>query len=258
MRTSQNPIFARLFLLLLAALLVVAASGQDRSAATSHNWAVGSIQTSDLKPAQVKALLGNDALGATICDYALADLAGDGFYRLVVSIDYSGRHFCNDLRVISNDASAAQQLQVWNVEHVAAVVVKSFGREILRVPQPITDYEGAACIGVVPSFYAYSGGSLLQQNAEHVADYRALRDKFSSPTDPCQQAVADKLDRLLGDKTAGFARAQSWMRSGDASLRRKAVRVFSDIDDAPSQEALRTLALDSDAGVSNEAKVALH
>jgi hypothetical protein len=53
----------------------------------SGTWAIGSIRTADVKPAQVKALLGPDAaeVGAMVCDYAFADIACDGFYRLLVS-----------------------------------------------------------------------------------------------------------------------------------------------------------------------------
>jgi HEAT repeat protein len=67
----------------------------------------------------------------------------------------------------------------------------------------------------------------------------------------------DKVDRLLGDKTAGFSHAKEWMTSPDESLRMKAVWVFKDIGDADSQAALKILATDKDPGVAMEASAYL-
>ncbi len=232
------------------------APGTPRIVETS--WAVGTIKTSDLSLAKVKTLLKDDAEGATVCDYALADIAGDGFYRLAVSVDYSGRRFCNSLNVISSDG-ATKALDVWNVEHIADVLVKDGSHSVLRVPQAITDYEGADCIAVIPMFYSVLGGSLVSATNDHLTDYLALSKVLHSTplTDACAVVVADKVDRLLGDKTAGFPHAKSWMASSDPSLRRKALRVFEDIGDSDSQAALRVLALDKDPVVAGEAQAAL-
>lgn len=233
------------------------AQQRDRNS-LARSWAVGTIRTSDLNPDQVKALLGRAADDATVCDYAFADLAGDGFYRLVVSVDYSGRRFCNTLEVVANNG-ARQELDVWNVEHVSDVLIAEAGRQSLRAPEAITDYEGAKCIAVVPIFYSDSGDSLALATSAHLADYQALRAKMytAPPTDACGQAVADKIDRLLGDKTAGMTHAREWMVSQDPSLRRKAVRVLQDIGTSDALAALRRLVIDKDPIVAQEASTAL-
>jgi len=254
---------ALLFLGVLSCSLLGNASGQAHpgpaESAIGRTWAIGSIRTTDLKPAEVKALLGSEADDATVCDYAFADIAGDGFYRLLASVDYSGRHWCNRLFVISNDGRPAQEIQVWNVEHIPDILVKSTGHDTLRVPQAITDYEGAGCIAVVPMFYSFSGGKLVTAADEHAADYQVLRTKLKAtpPSDICAQIVVDKVDRLLGSKTAGFSHAKTWMKSPDPSARRKAVRVLEDIGDTASQAALRELSADKDPVVSMEANAAL-
>lgn len=225
----------------------------------SRSWAIGSIRTADVNAVQVKALLGADAddAGATVCDYAFADIAGDGFYRLLVSVSYSGR-FCNDLEVIANDGTA-QDIDVWEMENLTGILVKGTAHDDLRVPQAITDYEGTECIAVVPIFYSFSGRGFVPAPAKHTADYQVLQAELRSipPADVCAQIVADKVDRLLGDKTAGFSHAKTWMASSDPSLRSKAVRVFEDIGDSDSKAALKILAADKDDIVSFGARVAL-
>jgi hypothetical protein len=226
----------------------------------SGSWAIGSIRTADVKPAQVKALLGPDAaeVGATVCDYAFADIAGDGFYRLLVSVDYSGRRWCNQIEVFANDVAPPQDIHAWNVEKIVDTLVKNAGHETLRVPQAITDYEGTHCIAIVPIYYSFSGSAFVTATAEHAADYQALRENLhlAAPADICSEVVADKVDRLLGDKTAGFSHAKAWMESSDPSVRRKAVRVFEDIDDSASVAALKVLSNDKDPVVSMEARAA--
>lgn len=256
---------ALLLLCLLAFGLFGTALGQARpgrlaASVIPGTWAIGSIRTTDLTPAQVKALLGSDAsaVGAIVCDYGFADIAGDGFYRLLVSVDYSGRRWCNTLEVVANDGTV-QKIGVWNVEKIADILVKDAGHDALRVPQSFTDYEGARCIAIVPIYYKFSGGVFVTASAEHTADYQALREKLNStpPADVCAEVVADKVDRLLGDKTAGFSHAKAWMESTDPSLRKKAVRILEDIGDADSRAALKVLANDKDPGVAMGATAAL-
>jgi len=255
-----------LALLLALSGLVGASEAQQRADDESRiigTWAAGTIRTTDVTLSQVKALLGEDADDATVCDYAFADVAGDGFYRLIVSLDYSGRKLCNTLVVISRDGTAAK-LDAWNVEHIADVLVKEGEHDVLRVPQAITDYEGASCIAVVPIFYSLTGDSLVKATAEHRSDYELLLKKYTArpnnstpPANPCTEAVVDKVQRLLGDATAGLAHAKLWMMSDNPSLRRKAVRVFEDIGDSEARTDLKVLEADKDQIVSQEAHTAL-
>jgi HEAT repeat protein len=78
----------------------------------------------------------------------------------------------------------------------------------------------------------------------------------SPPADVCDVIEIDKIDRLLGNKAAGFSHAKVWMESPDPSLRSKAVWIFKDIGDADSQAALEKLSSDKDPVISMEADVA--
>ncbi len=228
------------------------------ASAISGDWAIGSIRNADVTPAQVKSLLeaaeadGYDV--GDVCDYSFADIAGDGFYRLIVTVDVSGRRFCNNLEIISNDGTVQHiDAWLWDVGKAAALVVKGDGHEDLRVPQTFTDYEGAnSCIAVIPIYYRFSGGKFVPAITEHAEDYQALRERLSSspPADMCDEIEADKVNRLLGDKTAGFSHAEAWMTSSDPLVREKAVRVFQDIGDAASKADLKVLATDKDPGVA--------
>jgi hypothetical protein len=257
------PFGARAIAVFLFFGLLYTAQGQQASAA-DHNL-TGSGIWSTLKPAprlnlaQVTALLGPEFDGAMICDYKFADPAGDGFYRLLVSISNSGR-FCNELEVITNNGRIVQELEVWNEARISDLVLNGLKPYTLRVSQAITDYEGTRCIAIVPMYLSFSGGLFAPAIAEHEADYQAFRAKlYSTPAaDACAQVVRDKIDRLLGDKTAGFSQAKAWMLSSDPSLRRKAVCVFEDIGDSASIVALRTLTKDKDDVVSLEANAALY
>lgn len=228
--------------------------------AISGSWAVGVSKMPKPKLEVIDALLGPDAsdAAATVCDYDFADIAGDGFYRLLVSVDYSGRRWCNTLEIIANDGTT-QELSVWNVEHIRDVVVKDGVAHTLRVPQALTDYDGTRCIAIVPTYYTLSGTSLVNSSAEHVAFYKTLQEKLSSaqPMDACSVIVVDKIGRILGNLTSGFNHAKAWMESSDTSLREKAVRVFEDIGDLNSQAELRVLASDKNPIVSMEALAAL-
>jgi hypothetical protein len=235
-----------------------ALAGEPAAPAISGSWAIGSIRTSDITPAQVRALFDQDLvdIDAGVCDYAFADIAGDGFYRLLVTVDSGGNRWCTNLEIIANDGTD-QEIHISNVEHIADILVKDAGRDTLRVPVPFTDYEGArSCTAVIPTYYRFSGEAFVTATAEHAADYQALREKLISapPADICSEVVADKVNRLLGDKTAGFSHARAWMESSDPSVRRKAVRVFEDIGDSASLAALKVLSADKDPVVAMEAR----
>jgi hypothetical protein len=166
MAFKARSLNAVLFLCLLFCGLIAKAVGQEHygksASAISGNWAVGSIQTSHVTASQVMKLLGSDYddVGAKICDYAFADIAGDGFYRLLVTVDISGRHLCNDLEIIARNGTA-QGLFVDQVDHIADILVKGVGHDVLRLPQAFTEYDGYRCRAIVPIYYKFSGGRFV-------------------------------------------------------------------------------------------------
>jgi hypothetical protein len=246
------------FILFCLVMCALPAQGQQQPIESS--WAIGSFEPSKITSAQVVGLLGDRASDATICDFVFADLVGDGFYRLVVSLDYSGRRFCNELDFFSDTSNEVHTIDVWNVERISDVLVPSGSHWDLRVPEAITDYEGASCLAIVPYFYSLIGGSVAVTNTDHFREYETLLAKLNGPTtvpNACTEVEVDKIERLLGSRTAGFSRAATWMSSSQASLRRKAVRIFQDIGDAASAKALRVLANDKDPTVSSIAATSL-
>jgi hypothetical protein len=70
----------------------------------------------------------------------------------------------------------------------------------------------------------------------------------------CLEMSRDKVSRILGNPRAGFDQAEEWMNSDNPSLRRKAARVFADINDSSSRDRLDKLSQDSDAGVAAKAR----
>lgn len=68
----------------------------------------------------------------------------------------------------------------------------------------------------------------------------------------------DKAKRLVGEQsTAGFDRAELWLKSGDNELKKNAIKVFHEIGDAPSMAALETAAKDENERISQRAIEAL-
>lgn len=188
-----------------------------------------------------------------ICSVAAVDLSGGNTYSILASIDWSGRHFCNDLRLFTKDVTGIkeQRFSAWKVEDVSGLVVDlgGDGKRVLMIPQLFSPYDGAMCVATWTKIYGAAGNGATDVSAEFSAFYRSreqsLRERLNrgEMQPECAQMELDKIERFLGaSPTAGFERTQQWMRSGNASLRSKAIVVFGDIADGPSKLELAKIA----------------
>ncbi len=218
-----------------------------------------------------------------ICSFDFFDAAKDGTYRLLASIDYSGRHFCNTVVAIGKRISGFQihELAAWQVDEVSDIIrdLDHDGGIELAIPQPLSDYEGGQhCMATWTRLYRWRNGHFEDASASFRQFYEnrlrqliaaapsvapgpresaspARRDEEESG---CALMEADKIRRFLGmSARAGFAQAVAWMGSADTSLRRKAIRVFDDIGDKDSLAKLGVLARDTDPSVAQAARGAL-
>lgn len=204
--------------------------------------------------------------GVTVCSAAEVDLDGGGRLELVVSIDYSGRRFCNTLAVVEKGSKADLQLiHTWEMDDVRHAIRRNAdGRLILVVPTALTDYEGTGCIAVWQRLYSMQRGALVDVSASYPEFYKARKRDVDATIAKlgkakvdtiCEVIESDKLDRFLGGSpTAGYTRAVTWMRSVDAAMRKRAARVFADIGDASSLAKLQVLSRDADRAVAASAQ----
>ena len=184
-----------------------------------------------------------------ICSVAVVDLSGGKTYSILASIDWTGRHFCNDLRIFTQDSTGIrhQDFQAWDVEDVAKLVVDIRGDGIkeLAIPKSYSSYDGAKCVAIWTSIHATSNGNMADVCTEFNSYYKnrlqILQDRLSKGEDQpeCAQMELDKIERFLKvSPSAGFERAQRWIQSNNPSLRSKAIVVFGDILDDPSKREL--------------------
>jgi len=203
--------------------------------------------------------------GGKICSVAQVDLSGVGNQRVLASIDWSGRSFCNDVWLLNADSESAgdQHLEAWNAEDVSKLIVDLGvpGERQLAVPSGYSQFNGARCVATWTVVYRERDGKIVDDSSNFPAFYqdrlRALQDRLNSGgAEPeCAQMEADKIERFLGvSPKAGFDTAQRWERSSDPSLRAKAASVFGDIGDEQSMRELRRMGV----GDSPEAVLARH
>jgi len=189
---------------------------------------------------------------------------------IVASLDFSGRHFCDMIARVSRTRPpmVMQKIDAWEADDLSKVVV-DFDRDgiaELIVPRAISNYEGAACIAVVPVIYKCSSTrcedvtrrfpTMVRQWIDRQTEYqRSLHDDVDEDTEACFSMERSKVQRMLGEnRRAGFADAREWMNSQNPRLRRKAAAVFGDIGDAASRANLLTLERDPDPTVVSIAR----
>ncbi len=241
---------------------VVAA--RDWEVDTSSALGVSSLSRSDIDDFVMKYLAFTPA-EASVCSAMFADLAGDGSYQLIASIDQSGRMFCNEVLIVKKDNAGFRSitLDAWCLNDVSKNVkdLAGDGRKELLVPQSLTFYEGVRCIATWTRLFRITDGSLSDVSSEFPSFYTSRlselrRDLVGNSKAPvCIGIEADKIERVIGTvPDAGLAKALTWMKSGNANLRLKAVCVLSDIGGPTSLEALRQASQDKDTEVSDAAK----
>jgi hypothetical protein len=269
---------ARFLIVGVLPLLMFAAPARADGLA-ARDWSMKASPSLIQKPPtteEVRAFVIN-VIGAQmnpqLCSFAFADFAHDGAYRLVASLDASGRHLCNVVVVIGKQGSqfgVANQWKVWQVDDVSAAM-QDFGHDghaELVLPQNWSPYEGVThCVATWQTIFQWDNGKFADHSSAFPDFYRTRQKQLKAALDAsmgygsdavCQQMEIDKIDRvLMVDPRAGFTRAEDWMKGSDSSLKRKAAAVFADINDADSHDDLKKLAEDPNTLVSETAKVYL-
>jgi hypothetical protein len=242
---------------------------------TMRDWSTDSVQSLEKHPptaSDVEKLV-NQTTGQSLdsdqtmalCSYKFVDFAKDGIFRLIASLDVNGRHFCNNVVVIGKSGEHFDLLNNWNVWKMDDVNAALYDlnndqhRELI-LSDDWSNYEGTKCVATWQKVYQWRNGKLTDNSATFPKFYKArlktLRTQIPHESDPtCDEMESDKILRYLGfSSKSGFARAMTWMKDPDESLRRKAVAVFADINDDASRKALAILKNDADPSVAAYAK----
>ena len=220
---------------------------------------------SDDDRARVNAVLAADDGFGKLCDGVV--LPGSP-RTAVVSVDYSGRHFCNQVMRIrlSGRPTIVDAFDSYAVDEVAAIVRSASpnGRVDIALPREFTDAgDRSQCRAVVSVLLRCDRSRcaetsprrfLTEQIAQRERALARLTDsgeELATGRRACLTAERDKLLRMSGqDRTAGVTQADEWRGSSDRFLRRMAIFVYLDVGDARSKQKLRELARDPDPSVS--------
>jgi hypothetical protein len=225
---------------------------------------------------KLQAIAGPFLEGQRICDIARVSLVPGRPADILVSVDASGRYFCNQVLRITTTGRPriVDYLPTWMLERVADAVadVDADGDNELVLRRHITTYEGADCIATTPVIYECTARTCSDTGDRHqgylakaleTVEHERDENRRTNPQRyreglACSIVEADKLRRRLGvDPRAGAGIAEQWMNDSDAKLRRKAVSVFEDIGDADAQRNLAVLSRDRNSSVADLARIAL-
>jgi hypothetical protein len=227
------------------------------------------MQLSDGDRATIAALLSKDDGFGQMCDGVI--LPGSPRTALV-SVDYSGRHFCNQVMRIrlARRPSILDTFDAYAVGKVSAIVRSASpdGRMEIALPREFSDAgDRSQCRAVVSSLLRCDRSRCVETRPRRfLTEQLAQREQaLATPVDAgdeqltrrrvCLTAERDKLRRMIGqDRTAGVSQADMWSASDDLFLRRMAIFVYMDVGDAQSRRKLRQLAADPDASVSGLAR----
>jgi hypothetical protein len=198
---------------------------------------------------------------ASVCSIRFADLANDGSYQLIASIDYSGREFCNTLLVVSKQGMQFKSatLGVWGLADVSHAVkdIAGDGYQELLIPENLTFYDGAKCIATWTQLLRLTDGKLIDVSSKFPEFYSRQLTKLQQAPNKndedsvCRKVEEYKLERVTGSvPNAGLTEALQWIRSSNPDLRVKAVSVLSDIEALGALEALRAATKDKDPEVA--------
>lgn len=204
-----------------------------------------------------------------VCDVLQVTLGPTTPPTIVASLDANGRNFCNRVILVQRDPTRiVQSIDSWLLDDVSSVVrdVDRDGRLELVIPRAFSTPEGAGCVAQTPLVFTCGNPRCVESSRQFPAFYseeldrveRAIAEVAPDKAEegmPCLIMNRDKVLRLLGVTAAGFEEADAWQRSADPSLRRKAVRVFADIDDVRSKQRLAVLSNDPDPRVASLARL---
>jgi hypothetical protein len=254
-----------------ALLLLIAAPALADSELAKRDWSTSSsgYELEKYPPSQAElSQLVNRTIDSSwtmgICSFKFVDVY-DGTFRLVASLDTNGRHFCNRVVVIEktgayfhviNDFKTVMSDQV---NEMLADLDKDHSPELI-VTEAWSRPETGHCLATWQKIYKWRTNKFVDDSASYPAyyknrlkDVRSMAVRESDPT--CHLMEADKINRFLGNQNAGADRAAEWMKSTDASLRRKAATVFADIRSDSAKKNLILLSKDKDPLVAESAQL---
>ena len=191
----------------------------------------------------------------TVGEFTWADLAGDGRYQLIATLDLSGRSLFDYLAVYERDNHGKVSVQ-WFPEETAigklSRVIRdlnSDGRRELVVSTlyPSGAYGAGSVSATWPAVYKLKNGTYEEASNEFgsfydtdvlpgllkdIAKARAEAGTSSySPKLVSQMLEKDKILRVLGrDQSAGLDEAREWAGSDDTNLARAGAAVLREIN----------------------------
>lgn len=208
---------------------------------------------------------------SSIGTFTWNDLAGDGTYQLVMTVDV-GRHFYNALVIYNRDANgkmSAQEIRGWEIGPLSDVIrdLNGDGKKELIIPSqlPCSTYRGAGAAPTWPAVYRLENGHYIEASREFPNFYlndvlpkldRRINEARSEQAQAWLIMERDKILRVINrNPAAGLQQAYQWMKSGDPELRADAAVVFGDI--GGHDEELKALGSDENLNVALAAKFAM-
>ncbi len=195
-----------------------------------------------------------------------ADVDADGVYELLVTMDYSGRVFYNNLYIVKQleGAYRRQWIFITSTEtfkeslgaSTAIYDLDHDGMLELILPIRIGAYRGASLTPVWTSIFKWEKYGYVEADERFKGFYeerlprieKTIVELSRGKSEEAQDldelltatwVIRDKIVRLLGrDPQAGLLRAIRWTKSANWVVRENAVVVFSEI---PGEEAGRYL-----------------
>lgn len=139
-----------------------------------------------------------------VCSAVLADVAKDGYYRLIASVDPSGRDFCNEVIVMRKPDHDlhTQFFSAWQVEEIADALVDldRDGIPELVLPELIGRYEGAQTCGTWTRIYRWKDGRYVQDSETFPGFYEKRYHLLKSTVDTAEhpQCMTKEMDKIAG------------------------------------------------------------
>jgi len=207
----------------------------------------------------------------SIGTFTWSDLAGDGTYQLVMTVDVS-RHFYNALVIYNRDADgklSAQEIRGWEIGPLSDVIrdLNGDGKNELIIPSqlPCSTYRGAGAVPTWPAVYRLENGHYVEASRDFPNFY--LNDILPKLDEQINEARSERVqawlimerDNILRvinrNPTSGLRQAYQWMKSGNSELREDAAVVFCEI--GGHDKELKLLGSDENLNVASAAKFAM-
>ena len=187
-----------------------------------------------------------------IGDFTWADLAGDGHYELVMTLDVNGRAFFNALMIFRREPSgkiATEELRGSNIQNLGKVIqdLDGDGKDELIIPTMLAEFSADDGISW-PMVYRLNKGQYVEASRDFPDFYEkevlpGLDEQIAKlqggsaveSHNKTMRAVLLKMERnkilrAIGrDPTAGLQDAREWMKSDDPEVLQAAGATFQSI-----------------------------